>query len=116
DIYATVLFFHQPSPARTKVTRGCGVKGCFELFKAAPLVVDGLSQRTAGLATCVRCQAIPVKGVVRYLGCVVKSIARGRYSDFLALGMFVLYSLYQAVKGIDIGLVVLAVVVLESLF
>ena len=60
-------------------------------IRVAERLVDGLAQRTAGLAAAVGAQAVPVEGVVPDLRGIVEQAAVGRADDFLERGAHRVY-------------------------
>src|SRR5690606_21780924 len=81
--------------------------------EAAPLLVDGVGQCAAGGAAALRRQTGPEEGVVPDLGCVIENAALGGTDDLDQVLVLELGAGDQLVEVGDIGLVVLAVVVIQ---
>ncbi len=113
DIHRTIGLLHQPGPAGTEVAHGGGHERLLELVVAAPLLVDGIGQRPGRGCTAFRLHAAPEKSVVPHLRGVVVNAA-GRFpDDVFQRSVLEFGALDQLVKIGHVGLMMLAVVVLE---
>ncbi len=115
DVERTVGLFHQPGPAGTEVADGGGLEGGLEGIQRAPLGIDCFGQRAGRGATAVRGHAVPEEGMVPDLGGVVVDAAgRCLLDDGFEVEVLVLGALDQVVQVNHVGVVVLAVVVVEG--
>ena len=109
------VLLDQPGPAGTELGEtGVGDLG-LELIERAEVGVDAIGEHTGGGATAVGRQAVPEEGVVPDLGRVVEQAGLGAHDDLLERLRGVVGAVDQLVEVVDVGLVVLAVVVLEGL-
>ena len=115
DVDAAVGLLHQPGPARAEVADRRLDEGLLEGGVAAPLGLDRRGQRALGLAAAAGLHAVPEEGVVPDLRGVVVDAAAGLPDDVLQRHRLELGALLQVVEVHDVGVVVLAVVVLERL-
>ena len=110
-----VGILHQPGPAGAEIGGGGLGELLLELLEGAELGIDGRGQGTGGGTAAIGAQAVPVEGVVPDLGGVVEDPAGGLHDDVLEGHGLELGPGDQVVEIGDVGLVVLAVVVLDGL-
>ena len=107
DLEAAFLL-HQPGPAAAELRRsGVGELSC-EALEGAEVVLDAALEQRGGLAA-LRRKRVPVEIVVPGLRGVVEELARAVAHDLLEARARDALLLKQLVHGIDVFLVVLAV-------
>ena len=116
DFQRTIGIFHQPGPARPEGGNGALGEFFLEVGKGAELLVDGFGQCAAGLTAAVGTQAIPVEGMVPYLGGIVENATGGLLDDVLQGQRLECRTLDQVVQVGDVSLMVLAVMVFDGFF
>src|SRR5690606_9038125 len=105
----------EPGPARTEVGDGVLAEGFLERVEGTPLGLDRVGEPAAGLAPATGLHAVPEEGVVPDLSGVVEDAALRGTNDLLEARVLELGSLDQVVQVRHVGLVVLAMVILEGL-
>src|SRR5690606_4045316 len=93
----------------------CYTRSLLDALPTSEGLVDGFGQLAGGLTAAVGAQAVPVEGVVPHLGSVVEQASAGGLDDLFQALAFVLGACDQVVQVDHVGVVVLAVVVLQGL-
>jgi len=112
---AAIRALHQPGPAGAEVAGGGFAELILELGHRAERLVDRVGELAGGFAATVRAHRVPVESVVPGLRGVVEDAAGRLADDVLEFRVGELGAFDLLVEVGHIGLVVLAVVVLERL-
>src|SRR5215510_8243707 len=110
----TGRIFHQPGPARAKLSSRSGTKRVLEGLKIAPALIDRSRHLTGRFPSTTGRHRVPVKGVVPDLGRVVEKTAfRGSADQLFERLIGFRFALCEVIQVRDIGLVMPAVVKIE---
>ena len=110
---ASVRALHQPGPARTERSDGGLAEIFLELREAAEALLDRIGQLARRFAAALRREAVPVERVIPDLRGVVEHAALRFLDDRHEVEIFELGTLDQVVEIGHMGLVVLAIVIVE---
>ena len=114
NLNRAISIFYQPGPARAKVVDGAVGKFSNKVLKRAKSAVDGFGQGSGRLTTAIRTQAVPVESVVPDLRGVVENAAFRRFNNVFQGFAFQLCSFNKAVQLNHIGVVMLAIMVVQG--
>ena len=116
DLELAVQALDKPCPARAEIGRRFCAELLFEPIKRSPLLFNSGQQIASRSSAAIGRQALPEKGVVVDLSCIVEDRALTRFDDFSERFGLVLSALDEVVEIIDVRLVMLAIVVLHGFF